>query len=119
MGRNHGVPCEFLCYPIPGKWEYEDALALTLIHDVLVRPCGFGREAAFASLWKSLDDFGIVEADWLPYWEKPLEVKPDSVKASVYRKDGKSLAVVSNLSSDQAVTAEVMLPSGPKKRFVQ
>ena len=115
MGRNHGVPCEFLCYPIPGKWEYEDALALTLIHDVLVRPCGFGREAEFASLWKSLDDFGIVEAEWLPYWEQPLEVKPACVKASVYRKDGKSLAVVSNLSPDQAVTAEVMLPSGSKK----
>lgn len=115
MGRNHGVPCEFLAYEIPGKWSYDDALALTLIHDVLVRPCGFGSEGRLAPLWRQLDDFGIVEADWLPYWEKPLEVTPDCVKASVYRRDGRSLAVVSNLSPDKTVTAELKLPSGPKK----
>ena len=115
MGRNHGVPCEFLCYPVPGKWTYDDAIALTLVHDVFVRPCGFGNADFFAPLWKRLDDFGIVEAEWLPYWEKPLEVSPDCVKASVYRKGGKSLAVVSNLSPDQSVTAEVKLPTGVKK----
>lgn len=115
MGRNHGVPCEFLCYPVPGRWSYDDALALTLVHDVFVRPCGFGNEAQFASLWKRLDDFGIVDAEWLPYWEKPLAVSPDCVKASVYRKGGKRLAVVSNLSPDQTVVAEVRLPNGVKK----
>ena len=114
MGRNHGVPCEFLCYPVPGKWTYDDAIALTLVHDVFVRPCGFVNADYFAPLWKRLDDFGIVEAEWLPYWEKPLEVSPDCVKASVYRKGGKSLAVVSNLSPDTTVTAEVKLPSGVK-----
>ena len=115
MGRNHGVPCEFLCYPVPGKWTYDDAIALTLVHDVFVRPCGFANADYFAPLWKRLDDFGIVEAEWLPYWEKPLEVSPDCVKASVYRKGGKSLAVVSNLSPDTTVTAEVKLPTGVKK----
>ena len=114
MGRNHGVPCEFLCYPVAGRWSYDDALALTLVHDVLVRPCGFGAEAAFSALWKKLDDFGVTEADWLPYWESPLEVKPDCVKASVYRRNGRCLAVVSNLSPDRTVTAEVMLPSGAR-----
>ena len=119
MGRNHGVPCEFLCYPVPGKWTYDDAIALTLVHDVFVRPCGFGNADFFAALWKRLDDFGIAEAEWLPYWEKPLDVTPDCVKASVYRKGGKGLAVVSNLSPDTAVTAEVRLPTGVKRIALQ
>ena len=114
MGRNHGVPCEFLCYQIPGQWSYDDALALALVHDVWVRPCGFGSEAAFEKVWKRLDDFGTVDAEWLPYWERPLEVTPDCVKASVYRKGGRNLAVLSNLSPDKEVLAEVKLPSGMK-----
>ena len=112
MGRNHGSVCEFLCYPVPGKWSYDDAIALTLLHDVLVRPCGFCNADFFAPLWKRLDEFGIAEAEWLPYWERPLAVAPASVKASVYRRNGASLAVVSNLSPDEAVTAEVTLPAG-------
>lgn len=117
MGVNHGVPCEFLAYEVPGKWSYDDALAITLLHNVLVRPCGFGSESRLAPLWKRLDAFGIVDAEWLPYWEKPLKVSPASVKASVYRKDGRSLAVVSNVSPDETVTAEVELPTG--KRTVE
>lgn len=111
MGRNHGLPCEFLAYEVPG-WSYEDALALSLIHDVLVRPCGFGSEGRLASVWKALDDFGFTKADWTPYWENPLAVSPASVKASVYTRGARRLAVVSNLSPDRAVTAEVTLPAG-------
>ena len=55
---NHGVPCEFLAYEVKGRWSYEDALAITLLHDVLVRPCGFGSEVRLAPLWKAMDDFG-------------------------------------------------------------
>jgi len=114
MGVNHGVPCEFLAYEVPGKWSYDDALAITLLHNVLVRPCGFGSEARLAPLWKRLDNFGITEAEWLPYWEKPLAASPDSVKVSVYRRGKKGLAVVSNVSPDDAVTAEVEFPAGRK-----
>jgi len=112
MGVNHGVPCEFLAYEVPGKWSYDDALAITLLHNVLVRPCGFGAEARLQPLWQALDGFGIVRAEWLPYWENPLVTSPASVKASVYRHGGKSLAVVSNVSPDAAVEARVTLPTG-------
>lgn len=114
MGVNHGVPCEFLAYEIPGKWSYDDALAITLLHNVLVRPCGFGSEARLAPLWKQLDSFGISEAEWRPYWEKPLKTSPNCVKASVYHRNGRSLAVISNVSPDETVTAEVDLPSGKR-----
>lgn len=113
MGRNHGVPCEFLCYPVPGKWTYDDAIALTLLHDVLVRPCGFAHADHFAPLWKQLDDFGITEAEFVPYWENPVGVSPDCVKASAYRHaDGRTLYVVSNLSPDESVRARLTFVDG-------
>ena len=65
-----------------------------------------------AALWNAMDDFGAADAEWIPYWKNPIAVSPASVKASVYRKDGESLIVVSNVSSDEAVTAEVTLPVG-------
>ena len=89
MGRNHGVPCEFLAYEKPG-WCYDDALAITLLHDVMVRPCGFVAVPRLA----------------------PVAASPASVKASVYSKGRESLIVVSNVSPEDAVTAEVTLPAG-------
>ena len=113
MGRNHGVPCEFLCYPVPGKWSYDDAIALTLLHDVLVRPCGFANADHFAPLWKQLDDFGVTAAEFVPYWESPVRVSPDCVKASAYRHaDGRTLYVVSNLSPDESVRARLTFADG-------
>ena len=111
MGRNHGVPCEFLAYEKPG-WCYDDALAITLLHDVMVRPCGFVAVPRLAALWKALDDFGAADAEWIPYWKKPIDVSPASVKASVYRRGGESLIVVSNVSAEESVTAEVTLSVG-------
>ncbi len=111
MGRNHGVPCEFLAYEKPG-WCYDDALAITLLHDVMVRPCGFVAVPRLATIWKALDDFGAAEAEWTPYWKNPIAVQPASVKASAYQRGGESLIVASNVSPEEAVTAEVSLPVG-------
>ena len=78
----------------------------------MVRPCGFMAVPRLAPLWKALDDFGAPEAEWIPYWKNPIAASPASVKASVYRKGGESLIVVSNVSAEEAVTAEVTLPAG-------
>ena len=114
MGRNHGVPCEFLAYEKPG-WSYNDALAITLLHDVMVRPCGFASVPRLAPLWKALDDFGFADADWTPYWKNPVAVSPASVKASVYRRKGATLVVASNVSQDDVAAAEIVLPAGAKQ----
>ena len=78
----------------------------------MVRPCGFVAVPRLAPLWKALDDFGAAEAEWTPYWKSPIAVQPTSVKASVYQRGGESLIVASNVSPEEAVTAEVTLPSG-------
>jgi len=106
MGHNWGVPAELLCYGRP--YTYPEALAIALVHDVLVRPNDI--ESA-ASIWKAAAHFGRKQAKWLPYWENRewVQTAPDAVKCSLYSKDGQGvLAVVSNLSS-KSVKAEVRL----------
>lgn len=112
MGRNHGVPCEFLAYERPGKWSMEDAWALALLHDVMVRPCGIVNIPQVADVWKALDGFGAGEAAWTPYWERPVAGLPEKVEASVYRRGAETLMVVSNLSDEKPATVELALPSG-------
>lgn len=103
MGHNWGVPAEFLCYNRP--YTQHEALAFTLLHDVLVR----GALDEQTVLWRVMDEFGRAQAVWLPYWENGRYVATDSrdVKVSIYNRPGKGLlAVVSNLATE-ACTARV------------
>ncbi|MGQ9610490.1 MAG: glycoside hydrolase domain-containing protein [bacterium] len=112
MGKNFGVPCEFLVYEKQPTWTFEHALAFTMLHDVLVRPGGFGRQLELmSSIWKVMTDFGVGDAEWHPYWrnEKLINAQPESVKVSFYHKKDKLLLVASNLSANQAVDAQIRL----------
>ncbi|NLS94343.1 MAG: hypothetical protein GXX96_19460 [Planctomycetaceae bacterium] len=115
MGRNYGVPCEFLAYERPPQWTYEHALAFSLLHDVRVRPCGLVGLEKIAPIWDAMTRFGVDQAQWHPYWETPMASasEPQSVRASLYvraasdGREGRALLVVSNLSADQGVTARL------------
>ena len=115
MGRNFGVPCEFLAYERPPQWTFDHALAFSMLHDVRVRPCGIASLEKMSPIWNAMTRFGTGKAEWYPYWEtKPLvSAQPESVKVSLYArpgakgKGGRALLIVSNLSADQPVTAQV------------
>jgi len=116
MGRNFGVPAEYLVYERPPQWTFDAALAFTMLHDVRVRPGNVGEPLEKMSpIWNVMTRFGVSEAEWHPYWEtKPLATaQPESVKVSLYLRpgekgrNGRALFVVSNLSADQPVTATV------------
>ncbi|NUQ64665.1 MAG: hypothetical protein HUU20_19560 [Pirellulales bacterium] len=117
MGRNFGVPCEFLAYERPPQWTYDHALAFSMLHDVRVRPCGLAALEKMSPIWDAMTRFEVGEAEWHPYWEaSPLATsQPESVKVSLYARPdtqaerGRALLVVSNLSADQPATAEVTL----------
>lgn len=116
MGKNFGVPCEFLVYERPPDWTVDHALAFTLLHDVRVRPLGFGvMLEKLSAIWEAMTDFGVSDAEWHPYWRNSelIQAQPESVKVSGYRRvvDGKVrwLLVVSNLSAKEATTAQVRL----------
>ncbi|MCX6898549.1 MAG: DUF6067 family protein [Verrucomicrobia bacterium] len=115
MGRNFGVPCEFLAYERPPQWTFDHALAFSMLHDVRVRPCGIASLEKMSPIWNVMTRFGVGKAEWHPYWEtKPLATtQSETVKVSLYArpgakgKGGRALLVVSNLSADQPVTAQV------------
>jgi len=109
MGRQWGVPAEFLCYGQP--LTFRQTWALTLIHDVPVRPIlGPGLEdLAFAArIWKVMDEFDRSGARWLPYWNNSdfVQTFPEGTYASLYLHPRNGLlAVVSNLTEKEASVA--------------
>lgn len=118
MGRNFGVPAEFLVYERPPQWTFDTALAFTMLHDVRVRPGSVGAPLEkMSAIWEVMTRFGVSEADWHPYWETPplASAQPEPVKVSLYArpaakgKNRRVLLMVSNLSSEQPATAQVRL----------
>ncbi|MCS7254853.1 MAG: DUF6067 family protein [Armatimonadetes bacterium] len=106
MGHNWGVPAELLCYGRP--YTYSEALAISLLHDVLVRP---GDLELASKIWKSAEDFGRKMAKWLPYWEneKYVSISEENVKCSIYNRQNKgALIVISNLG-EKAADVEIKL----------
>lgn len=120
MGRNFGVPCEFLAYERPPEWTFDHALAVSLLHDVRVRPCGLAALERMSPIWNVMTRFGVSQAEWHPYWEaNPLaSAAPEEVKVSLYlhpksaEPSGRALLVVSNLSPSEAVAAKLALDLG-------
>ncbi len=114
MGRNYGVPCEFLAYERPPQWTFDHALSVAMLHDVLVRPCGLDTLEKMSPIWDLLARFGTDNAVWHPYWEPhPLvTAEAESVKISFYARNAsflrnaRLLLVVSNLAA-KPVTAAV------------
>ena len=109
MGRQWGVPAEFLCY---GQgFTFEQAWAVTLIHDVPVRPMnqpGLEDLDLASRIWRLMDDFGRGQAEWLPYWSNAEYVRADSpgIYVSFYRHPANGvLAVVSNLNRERTTFA--------------
>lgn len=112
MGHQWGVPAEFLCYS-PHPYTTAEALAFTLPHDVVIHP-GLGRQLEeVAQVWKAFEEFGVDEAQWIPYWRADNPAKPQAkgLLVSLYRRDGRALLVVSNLQR-KAGLAQVHLNLG-------
>jgi len=105
MGRQWGLGPEFLVYE-NRPFTTEEGLAMTLLHDVLVRPAGVGpRDRLIFSLWRARDDFGVQDAEFLPYWSNGelVRTSPERIYASAYRRaDRGLLLVVSNLGKEAA-----------------
>ena len=109
MGRQWGVPAEFLCY---GQgFTFEQAWAVTLIHDVPVRPMnqpGLEDLDLASRIWRLMDDFGRSQAEWLPYWQNAEYIRADSpgIYVSLHRHPANGvLAVVSNLNRERTTFA--------------
>ena len=106
MGRQWGVPSEFLVYD--GQPYYaKDVLAYTLLHGVLIRPAGHEQLDRIAELWKVYDEFPFKDAKLFPYWNNAelVTCQPEGVYATAYERPGEGLLMfVSNLTDHDADT---------------
>jgi hypothetical protein len=104
MGRQWGVPSEFLVYD-GQPYFAKDLLAYTLLHGVLIRPAGDEHLNRIAALWNVYDEFPFKDAKLYPYWNNAEVVtcQPTGVYATVYERPGEGLLMfVSNLADGDA-----------------
>lgn len=100
-GRQWGLVPFFLPMFSPGENRrsprpIERLMGLALAHDCGVWPVWCNTQVVFDT-WEALDKFGIVDAEFAPYWTPNgiTSLQPETV-VSVYRKPGAALLVVLN-----------------------
>jgi len=105
IGRNMGVPVEFIAYANPPYWKFESALACALLHGILPRPNDIGHPLTLMSrVWEVIGAFPVAQSEWKPYWDNTAIVSHDKVRVSYYRHttlagQTQLLAVATNISS--------------------
>ena len=104
MGRQWGVPSEFLVYE-NRPYTSRDVLAYTLLHGVLIRPSAADALTRTARLWRLYDAFPLRGAAFYPYWSNQslLRCAPAGVYATAYHRTKEGLLIfVSNLGDSNA-----------------
>ncbi|MDD5603828.1 MAG: DUF6067 family protein [Eubacteriales bacterium] len=100
LGRNIGVPCQFLAYEMGDKWNFEMALSLTAVHGIYPRPNDVNHPLdVMSQVWRVLHEFDVAHSEWLPYWEGgglPVTAGDSNVLISAYIKGNDILAVIAN-----------------------
>lgn len=79
-----------------------NALALISLHDVQPWSAYWDNPTA-DQWWRAQDDFGIQEAEFVPYWDdvKLVEGLPDTIKVSAYVKPGGAFTTVTNMAKEE------------------
>jgi len=106
MGRQWGAMPFFLPELAPEAWKEvkptRQLLSLTLIHDVPVWAVRCNSKVVVEAR-RVLDDFGYVDAEFLPYWAIDRFVKSadEDIKVSAYRLPRRVLLIASNFSGEE------------------
>ena len=119
LGRNFGIPVQFIVYEFPGVWDFDMALSLSLLHGVYPRPNSVLHPLdVMEKIWGIVETFGICEAGFAGYWENAAAIRLSnaSVKASYYERkqvDGsvRLLVVVSNPTIEAAEACTLRIES--------
>jgi hypothetical protein len=105
MGRQWGIMPFFLPeFPQDLAKQVEPTrglMGLLMIHDVSVWPIWCNAEVANEAL-AALDEFGYVDADFIPYFDPapPATTDMKDVYVSAYKRNGRVLLIVANLSKE-------------------
>lgn len=107
-GRNIGVPVEFIAYENRPLWNFENAVAFSILQGILPRPNDIdGPLNLMSRIWKIFDTFPIEKSRWMPYYKNNIKTSSDKIKVSYYKYtsiSGKTelLMFVVNISSKKA-----------------
>ncbi|MDW7657245.1 MAG: DUF6259 domain-containing protein [Bacillota bacterium] len=96
LGRNFGVPVQFIVYEHRPDWTFEKALSLCLIHGVYPRPNSVDHPLdVMEKIWKIIHSYGIWDTAWHPYWENAAYIvsSDPNAKVSFYKKDNPDASV--------------------------
>ena len=110
MGYAHGMDMEFLCYE-NRPFTFTEAIALAWVHGVEVRP--YPKTLRYVTpLWEAMDNFGITEAHWQPYWagSGATSENPD-VKVSAWARKNHALLFVSHLRREKQTVRVTLDPA--------
>ena len=81
--------------PVP----MEQAMGLVLLYGMDIWP-GYGHKASQSAMRKACDQFGLVGAEYVPFWEEDLPIQASEARArvSLYRQPDRTMVVVTNES---------------------
>jgi len=114
MGRNFGIAAQCFSYeetdPNKGLTR-EEMLTLALLHDT-----AYVWDMEVATLqWKVMDDFGMKDATFMPYWKDYGFKAPEGVYISAYSKpNGDMLVFAANLT-EKDITGKINLGNNVKE----
>ncbi|MGC9318786.1 MAG: glycoside hydrolase domain-containing protein [Armatimonadota bacterium] len=110
MGRNLGIPADFLYYRLGG---YRRCLGLSMLHDVPTRAENLADLELLSEVWRVREEFGCdgpgAEAQFVGYWELGglASAEPEGAYVSLWRhSDNGLLALFDNLGREDT-TVEV------------
>ncbi len=116
IGRNMGVPVEFIKYARSTKWTFENALGTSILHGILPRPTDIEHPLdVISEVWKIFDNFPIEQSQWCPYWTNGATADHEKLRISYYKYttlSGKAqlLAFVTNISCLEIEGAKIAFP---------
>jgi len=80
------VPAEFIAYENRPLWNFENAIACSILHGILPRPNDIEHPLDLMSeIWRVIDAFPIDKSDWLPYYANGTVTDSEKVKVSYYK----------------------------------
>ena len=107
-GMSTGINMQWIAVEPPDRPEInaEWISCQPMLHGVMPMPrLTVDSSLDFVSkIWKANNSFGVADSEFIGYWEAhcPVHVNAEKVYASVYKKKGTLLAVVSNLGDEKA-----------------
>jgi len=117
VGQNIGTGVDLLTYTT--RVPFHQQCALSLVHNVSVRPAGLGTTRECSQIWAKRDEFGLDKAEFIGYWKEecPVKAKETGVYVSCFRRAGKPLVLIVSNLTEQKQTVNLVNAAGEQLKL--